>query len=193
MDPDDPPIVSGFTLVVSNLAKEVAQGAPGGLASYWGVHRAGGGPGGPGRLTGAAIVNVLGLSNLHVPLYPVGYTDGYFTSSGPEGGGIRVTVIGTGWTTGDVTITGVTSETPSGAALNTVTLGALGFDNRTPGHRGVVQLVSPFKVISGVTGNLPGYALQTLTFVPEVGTLVTLGAGVVALVGYGLRKRRAVP
>ena len=56
-----------------------------------------------------------------------------------------------------------------------------------------MQLVSPFKVISGAAGNLPGYALQTLTFVPEVGTLVTLGTGALALVAYGLRRRRAGP
>jgi hypothetical protein len=185
------PLINGFTLVVSNLTKQIAQGAqPGSLASSFGIHRAGGGLGGPGPLTGAAIVNVLGLFNLNVPLAPIGYTDAYTSVSG---GSIMVTVFGTGWTTGDVTLTGVSTETPSGAPLNTVTFDALGFDNRTAGHRGVVQLVSPFKVISGATGNLPGYALQTLTFVPEPGTLVLLGAGVLGLVGYGLRRRRGGP
>jgi hypothetical protein len=183
------PLINGFTLVVSNLTKQIAPGAQGGNG-YFGIHRAGGGLGGAGPLSGTAIVNVLALFNLNVPLDPIGYADAYTSVSA---GGFLVTVFGTGWTTGDVTLTGVTAETPAGNSVYTVGFAALGFDNRTPGHRGVVQLVSPFKVISGVTGNLPGYALQTLTFVPEVGTLVTLGAGVVALVGYGLRKRRAVP
>jgi hypothetical protein len=188
------PLINGFTLVVSNHTKQIAQGAPAGVvASYFGIHRAGGGLGGPGRLTGAAIVNILALFNLHVPLFPVGYTDDYTSSSGPGGGGPLVTVFGTGWTTGDVTLTGVSTETPSGALVNTVTFGALGFDNRTAGHRGIVQLVSPFKVVSGVAGNLSGYALQTLTFVPEPGTFVLLGLGAAALAGHGLRRRRAGP
>jgi hypothetical protein len=185
------PLINGFTLLVSNLTKQVAQGAqPGTAGPGVGIHRAGGGLGGPGPLSGTAIVNVLGLFNLDIPLAPIGYTDAYTSVSG---GSILVTVFGTGWTTADVTLTGVSTETPLGAQLNTVTFGALGFDNRTAGHRGIVHLVSPFKVVSGVTGNLPGFALQTLTFVPEPATLVLLGAGVVALVGYGLRRRRAAP
>jgi hypothetical protein len=60
--------------------------------------------------------------------------------------------------------------------VNTVTFG--GYDNRTPLHNGVIALVSPFKVSTNVMGNLPAYALQTLTFVPEPGTLVFLGMAV---------------
>jgi hypothetical protein len=183
-DPGGPPIISGVTVVVSNETKQIAQGAQAG-STYFGIHRAGGGLGGPGRLAGTVFVNVLALFNLYVPLFPVGNTDQYVTSSGPPPSSV-LTVIGTGWTTGDVTITGLSTQTPSGAPANTVTFGALGFDQRTPGHRGVVQLVSPFKVISEVTGNLSGYALQTLTFtgVPEPGTLVLL---VTAAVALGLR------
>jgi hypothetical protein len=193
--PTGVPIVSGFTLVVSNRTKQVAPGAPTGVASYWGVHRAGGGLGGPGRLAGDAIVNILGIFNLSIPLSPVGYTDGYFTSHGMPTYPIQVTVIGTGWTTGDVTITGLTTLTPSGGLANTVTFGALGFDQRTAGHGGVLQLVTPFKVITSVAGNLSGFALQTLTFtgVPEPGTLLLVGTSVAALVGYGVRRWRAGP
>jgi hypothetical protein len=185
------PLIHGFTVAgMSNAAKQIAPGAPAGVGNpYFGVHRAGGGLGGPGRLTGRAIVNVLALFNLNVPLFPVGYTDDYSTSSGPgpTGGGL-VTVFGTGWTTGDVTLTGVTTgPTP----INTVTFQAHGFDQRTPGHAGVLHLVSPFKVVSHAVGNLPGYALQSLTFagVPEPGSLLLLALGVSGLVAYGISRR----
>ena len=139
---------------------------------------------GGSSFSGRAFINVLALFNLVVPLFPVGDTYG---SSISNQGYVSVTVLGTAWTTGNVTLTGLSGSTPS---QNTVTFDALGFDHRTPGHAGVLQLVSPFKVVDGVAGAQPGYALQTLTFtgVPEPGTLVLLGAGVVALVGYGLRR-----
>jgi hypothetical protein len=58
-----------------------------------------------------------------------------------------------------------------------------------------VQLVTPFKVITSVAGNLGGFALQTLTFVgaPEPGSLVLVGTSVAALVAYGVRRWRAGP
>jgi len=180
------PLVNGFTVaLLGNLPKYIAPGEPGG--SRTGIRRPGGGLGGSGPLSGRAFINVLALFNLVVPLFPVGDTYG---SSISNQGYVSVTVLGTAWTTGNVTLTGLSGSTPS---QNTVTFDALGFDHRTPGHAGVLQLVSPFKVVDGVAGGQPGYALQTLTFstqVPEPGTLVLLVSGVTGLVVYGLAKRR---
>jgi hypothetical protein len=180
------PLVNGFTVALfGHASKYIAPSAPGG--SRTGIQRPGGGLGGSGPLSGRALINVLALFNLVVPLFPVGDTYG---SSISNQAGIMVTVLGTAWTTGNVTLTGLSGSTPG---QNTVTFDALGFDNRTPGHAGVLQLVSPFKVVDGVAGAQPGYALQTLTFaaqVPEPGTLVLLVSGAAGLVAYGLSKRR---
>ena len=68
-------------------------------------------------LAGAAVVNLLLLFNLSIPLSPVGETDGQATSVGTLG---PVMVFGTGWTTGDATLTGLTAPTPSGGVVNTM-------------------------------------------------------------------------
>jgi hypothetical protein len=161
------PLINGFTLVgLSNSTKVVAPGFAAGKNTFYGFHRTGGGLGGNGRLDGLAVANVLAIFNISVPLDPVGNTSQYVPFPFPT---FRVTyAVGTGWTTGQVTMTGITTETPNGLVINTVTFDARGFDNRAADHRGVVQLVSPFKVVSGL-GNLPGYALQMLIFVPEPG------------------------
>jgi hypothetical protein len=147
--------------------------------------------GGRGPLSGDAIINVLGLFNLVIPLGVVGST-GAVTAQ--VAGSLEVTVFGTGWTTAAVTLTGVSTGSP---AVNTVTFGAVGYDNRTPLHNGVIGLVSPFKVVTNAAGNLPGFALQTLVFsggVPEPGMLALLGTafGALALRGWAahVRSRR---
>jgi hypothetical protein len=67
----------------------------------------------------------------------------------------------------------------------------VGYDNRDAAHNGVIQLISPFKVITNAAGNLPGLATQTLTFAtPEPGTLLLLGSGALGLALYGRRKMR---
>jgi hypothetical protein len=151
---------------------------------------AGGGFGGFGGLDGTLFVNVLGLFNLEVPLGPVGAGG---TAVAPPVGSLMITVFGTGWTTGSVAVTGITSENdaPPGGFVNTVTFA--GYDNRTPAHRGTLLLVSPFKVVTNATGNLAALASQTLHFegeVPAPGALVLLGAGALGLAGHGYARRR---
>jgi hypothetical protein len=176
-------LISDLTLGnVANATKVVAPGAAGGGHAS-GVLRAGGGLGGPGPLAGTAFLNVLALVNMAIPLSPIGNTgDSYQLLAGT----LVITLVGTGWTTAPVTLTGLTTD-----GVNTVTVA--GYDNRTAAHDGVVRLVSPFKLITNAAGNLPGFAVQTLTFaggVPEPGTLALLGAAAAALASWGWRRRR---
>ena len=117
-----------------------------------------------------------------IPLSPIGSTG---DSHVLQAGTLLITLVGTGWTTAPVTLTGVTT-----AGVNTVAFA--GYDNRTVGHAGTVQLVSPFKVITQA-GNLPGLAFQTLTFaggLPEPGTLALLGIATATLALFGRRRHR---
>jgi hypothetical protein len=164
---------------LSNGTKVVAQGNPGGPRTQ-SLLRPGGGFGGSGPLAGTFFVNWLSLSNVAVPLGVIGNTG---ASTSVVAGSLALTLLGTGWTTGPVTLTGLTTD-----GANTVTFA--GYDNRTPGHRGVVQLISPFKVITSVAGNLPGLASQTLVFVPEPGALLLLASGVAGILIMGWRRRR---
>ena len=128
-------------------------------------------------------MNILGLFNIQVPLSPIGSTGG---QTQVIGGSIVVTVLGTGWTTGTVTVTGVGTF---GTGANTVTF--VGYDNRSPGHAGNVLLISPFKAITNAGANLAGLATQNLTFIfdaPEPGTLLLLGLGFGILVLQGSRR-----
>jgi hypothetical protein len=160
------PQISGLTLIsFGNGVKNVGAGtATGGLA-------------------GQALVTVLQSLNLTIPLNVVG-APGATVQAGA--GSIIITVVGQGWTTGAASVTGITSTTPGTNVVNTATL--TGSDGRTAGHEGTITLVSGFQAITNVAGTLPGFGIQTLTFVPEAGTLVLLGTGAIGLALYGRRR-----
>jgi len=70
------------------------------------------------------------------------------------------------------------------------TLVGTGSDDRTAGGQGTLVLVSPTFVNIGAVGNLASIATLTMTYAPEPGTALLLGAGVAALAALG-RKRMA--
>jgi hypothetical protein len=175
-------LINGLTIGnLANVAGAVAPGGPAGARPDQ-VVRAGGDLGGKIPLTGTAFVNVLGLFNLAVPLFPVGNTG---ASTAVVAGTLSVTVNGTGWTTGVQTVNRVTTGDPAGnTVVNT------GNDGRNANGTGVVDLISAFHVTTNAAGNLPGLATQTLTFVPEPGTILMLLSGVATLgIGGWLRMR----
>jgi hypothetical protein len=175
------PLINGLT--IGNVGNAVKNIDPGQAAGPRGslVIRQGGGIGGPGALQGAAFVNVLGLFNLAVPLNVIGSTNG---QTSVAAGSLAVTVRATGWTENQVQVDNITTD-----GGNTVTF--VGFDNRTPNGTGVVQLISPFHVTTNAAGNLPGLAVQTLTFgAPEPGEILLVGAALGSIALLARRRLR---
>jgi len=188
-------LIDGLTIGgLANVTKTIgdAPQAAGPRASF--VVRPGGGIGGLGPLTGNAFVNVLSLFNLAVPLGVIGNTG---ASTMVTAGTLMVAVNGTGWTTGQIQIDRITTGNPAATPnatpnvpeqLNTVTY--TGDDARNANGTGVVQLISAFHVTTNAAGNLPGLATQTLTFVPEPGTILLLCSGGATLVLAGWLRAR---
>jgi hypothetical protein len=99
---------------------------------------------------------------------------------------VSVTVSGAPWTEGTAMTGGLTQAgLAHGPASGT---------SSTANASGVVRLVSPFTVSTniGAVAYLPGFAILTLHFVPEPGTLLLLSGGLVltALGGRRMARRR---
>ena len=115
------------------------------------------------------------VANLAVPLSPVG--QGGFAQVTAA---VNLTVIGAPWTTGTVQIGTVTA------------MGARNPASSSGAASGTVSLVSPVFVSTNIAPSavVPVFAIMSMHFVPEPGTLALFGAGLVGLVAHGVRRGR---
>lgn len=101
-------------------------------------------------------------------------------------GAIAITLEGARWTKGGFTLTapGLVSH------IEGFGMGPGGATGSTAQPGGVLQLVTPIMIRSNLAGlrEVPGLALVYVELVPEPGTFVLLGAGLVAL-GLGFTKQ----
>lgn len=118
------------------------------------------------------------VANLSVPLGAIGNGGTGFAT-----GIVKVSVFGAPWSLGTVSV-------PTGMIT------AMGFrhgpasgTSSTAAPSGELQLVTPILISTsiGAFESVPGFAVMRLHFVPEPGTLILLGAGVVALGAAGRR------
>jgi hypothetical protein len=115
------------------------------------------------------------VANLNVPLSVVGVGGTALVT-----GAVNLTVVGAPWTTGTAAIGATTLMGGKSPASNT---GAAS---------GTVTLVTPVFISTniGASSVVPAFAILSLHFVPEPGTLLLVGSGIAGLVAFGRGRAR---
>jgi hypothetical protein len=122
-------------------------------------------------------------ANVSVPLTVIG--KGGVTSVGML---VEVTVTGAGWTAGTAAV-----QTSSGTvSAHGFVHGPASLTSSTAAASGAVRLVTPVLISTNIASSavIPAFAYLTLHFVPEPGTLLLVGSGMLGLVAYGRGRRR---
>jgi len=139
-----------------------------------------------GLATGRQVVdiNALGTSTTVMQVEQLTFATGMGLSFSVPA---TVTARGARWTTGMLTVTAMNND-PTGGQF-TGSIMATGFDNRTPGGGGEIQLVTPLLIQSAITQNQPGVATLHVVFAPEPGPVALTLVGI-AVLGLAVRAKR---
>lgn len=185
-------LVGGFAVCGSGLANGTSLSIPATGLGSCAPHPA-------GLSNALSFTGTTGTGGISASAYLTGVASGGTATTAAE---IPLTVVGVGGSstfsafgllTGTVTGNkwGLGTVTASGA-LNgvTTTLTASGFDNRNASGAGTLQLVTVTNTNLGLAGSMPSISVLTLTFVPEPGTLLLMGAGIGGLALSGRRRAK---